>query len=203
MSNPKSIDERIADLPETIREQKLEGLPDEFKHWEGKSVADVFKSQLEGQSALTKANQDKSTAQKLAEELDNSNKTLQQQLTQFKDDVYMTKADFKKMMKDLQPKDEGEKLTKEEIVETVRMENLINKFSDKHPDLGNDDINAIVQFGINTGAKTLDEAYVSFQTLAKKMGLKDGEGKTVVVPSQINNTGTDDGDEKEAAVNGV
>ncbi len=203
MSNEKTIDERIAELPEDVKGTKLpeEGLPKEFEKFAGKPITDVLKIALESQANYTKGQQDKATAEKLVEELTNSKKSLEQTLADLQkpesepepeptedEYEYMTKGDFKKMMAEMnKPKESDEKpLTQAQVVETVRMQNIIDKFTGDHPELDEADVNSIIQFGIAKGANNLNEAFDQYSKLAKKLGYNKGtETETHVIPNQI------------------
>jgi len=207
----KDAIEQLESLPESLKEMKLpeEGLPDNLKQWSGKSVADILKSYNEAQSSLTKAYQDKSTAQALVKELETKNMSyeerlqeLTQQTTQEEvvDDTtddeyeYLTKGEMKKMLKELNKPtttDEKKGLDKDEIVELVRGERIIGRFQDEHPEYNDSDINAIIQVGIAYNAKDLNEANEKFLELAGKSGLKKSESKEKPVPSQVSGVNVD------------
>lgn len=203
MSNEKTIDERISALPENVKELKLpeEGLPDEFKKYAGKPITEVLKSQMESQAQYTSAQQDKKNAERLVEELTNKSSQLEQTLAELQkkpepepepidtdeDYEYMTKADFKKAIAEInKPKDDDTKLTKEKVVEMVRLQNKVDRFMEDHPQLEEVDVSSLIQFGITKGAKDLNEAYKMYEDLATKIGLKkEGKSETVVLPNKL------------------
>jgi len=215
MSNEKTIDERISELPDDVKSTKLpeEGLPKEFEKFAGKPITEVLKVALESQANYTKGQQDKATAERLVEELTGSKQTLEKTLKELQekstpepepepesDDEYeyMTKGEFKKLMAELnKPKEDGEKpLTQAQVVETVKMQTTIDRFSEKHPELDEADLNSIIQFGIAKGAKNLNEAFDLYSDLAKKLGYdKEGKSETHIIPSQ------QEGHEKESEAN--
>jgi len=207
MSNEKTIDERIAELPDNVKQITLpkEGLPKEFEKYAGKPITEILKSQMETQANYTKGQQEKATVEKLLEEFQNTKQGMEEKLAELtkkterepetnldEEYEYVTRSDVKKTIEDTVTKilqshlQERPALTQKEVVDTVRTQKVIDKFMDKHPELNDDDVDSIIQFGISKQAKSLEEAYEKYTDLAKRMGLNSGKNtQTHVVPNML------------------
>lgn len=213
MTNPKSIEERIASLPDEVKNQILptEGLPKEFEHLHGKSVADVIKNELVHKSSFNKTQAELNTANEKTE-------ALMEEIEQLKtapsaasdppangepgkyypDDEYIDGATFNKTLAKIEQEnkvnlEKVKKDTKTEIVEEtsrlVYAQFERSQFITAHPELFKGKpseeqqviINKVAAQAFNSDDKSLEGGLSAIKEMAVDLGLVKNKDGEVIV----------------------
>ena len=229
MANPKSIEERVASLPDEVKNQILptEGLPKEFEHLHGKSVADVIKNELVHKSSFNKtqaelntANEDKEALMAEIEQLKTAPPAVsdppgEEPGKYYPEDEYLDGATFNKALAKIEQENKAnlEKVkadTKKEVVEETS--NLVyaqferRQFITAHPELFKGKtseeqqvvINKVAAQAFNSDDKSLEGGLSAIKEMAVDLGLvKNKDGEVIVVPANLDGGGNPPPDEPE------